>query len=157
MHTNKSLLAAALVLAVALITPGRALAHCQIPCGIYDDPARFTALLENLTTIEKSMNQINELSADDPAAHVNQLVRWVNNKEAHVDDFTEIVTAYFMAQRIKPVAKTDRAAYEKYLTQIELLHRMVVTGMKCRQTTDLENVRVLRELVAAFKKSYLVE
>ena len=39
-------------------------AHCEIPCGIYGDEGRFDALLENATTIEKSMNEINKLSGE---------------------------------------------------------------------------------------------
>ena len=36
-------------------------AHCEIPCGIYGDEGRFALLLENATTIEKSMNEINKI------------------------------------------------------------------------------------------------
>jgi nickel superoxide dismutase len=142
---------------VAMIGLTQAWAHCQIPCGIYDDPARFTALVEHLTTIEKSMKQINELSSGEPADHVNQLVRWVGNKETHAKEFTEIVTYYFMAQRVKPAVPSDEAAYAKYVSEVTLLHRMVVGAMKCKQTTDLEHVKALRELVAAFKKSYMTK
>ena len=146
-----------ILVAASMVVMGlvQAQAHCQIPCGIYDDPARFTALVEHLATIEKSMKQINELSAGEPAEHVNQLVRWVENKEEHATEFTEIVTYYFMAQRVKPALPSDEQAFEKYVTEVTLLHRMVVGAMKCKQTTDLEQVKALRELVAAFKKSYL--
>ena len=37
---------------------GLAEAHCEIPCGIYDDEAGIKQLLEHVTTIEMSMNQI---------------------------------------------------------------------------------------------------
>jgi len=40
-----------------------AYSHCQIPCGIYDDEARFTEIAEHITTIEKSMKEIESLSA----------------------------------------------------------------------------------------------
>ena len=79
----------------------QAQAHCQIPCGIYDDAARLTLMKEHVTTIEKSMNEIARLTAASPK-DPNQLVRWVNNKEVHADKLTEIVTCYFLAQRIKP-------------------------------------------------------
>ncbi len=39
--------------------------HCQIPCGIYNDPARFDLIAEHTTTIEKSMKQITSLSKQD--------------------------------------------------------------------------------------------
>jgi nickel superoxide dismutase len=128
--------------------------HCQIPCGIYGDETRFTLMREDVTTIEKSMKQIVELSgADKP--DMNQIVRWTVNKDEHAAKLTEIVTYYFMAQRIKPVGDDDKAGRAKYLTQIELLHRMVVTAMKCKQTTDLEHVKELRALIDAFEHSYL--
>ena len=84
-------------------------AHCEIPCGIYGDEARFTAMLEDVQTIEKSMNEINKLSMEDKVNY-NQIVRWVNNKEQHADHIREVVAQYFMAQRIKEPAAGDAAA-----------------------------------------------
>lgn len=141
----------ALLLAV-LFVPKFASAHCQVPCGIYDDSTRFDLMNEHVTTIEKSMNQINELSAD-MAKNANQVVRWVNNKEDHADQFTEIVTYYFLAQRIKVVAP-DNDHYAAYQKNLELLHQMIVTSMKCKQTTDLANVEKLRSLIKEFETSY---
>ena len=57
-------------------------AHCEIPCGIYDDQLRTKLIAEHATTIEKSMKQIMELSKANPINY-NQLVRWISNKEAH--------------------------------------------------------------------------
>ena len=121
-------------------------AHCEIPCGIYDDQMRINMLLENITTIEKSMQQIKELEKAD-SHDSNQLIRWVMNKEKHVDTLQEIVTQYFMTQRIKLDAKN----YDK---KLGLLHQMLVYGMKCKQTTDLSNVTKLRELVKDFQALY---
>ena len=45
-----------ILLLIGLVSVGlasRADAHCQIPCGIYGDDARFTALLEDVTTLKK--------------------------------------------------------------------------------------------------------
>ena len=120
--------------------------HCQLPCGIYDDPARFGEMRENITTIEKSMNLIQALSAEDKP-NMNQIVRWVMNKEDHADKLQETVTQYFMTQRIKLDAKD----YDK---KLGLLHQMLVYGMKCKQTTDLSNVEKLRQLVKDFQAIY---
>ena len=38
-----------------------AYAHCEIPCGIYDDVMRLNMISEHVKTIEKSMGQILEL------------------------------------------------------------------------------------------------
>ncbi len=132
----------------------RASAHCEIPCGIYDDDTRITLLNEHITTIEKSMNEIVKLSAESPQ-NQNQLVRWVMNKEDHANQFQEIVTQYFMTQRVKPLTPdSDAATTEKYVRQLTLLHEMLVYAMKSKQTTDTANTTKLRELVHDFSHVY---
>lgn len=146
------------IIAIALVslTASRALSHCQIPCGIYDDAARFSLMEEHIATIEKAMMTVIELSnAKKP--NYNQLVRWVQNKDHHADELSAIVTHYFMAQRIKPPEQENAAAREKYLAQLTSLHQMLVYSMKAKQTTGLENVEKLRTLLEAFRASYLSE
>ena len=72
-----------MIIAIALVslTASKALAHCQIPCGIYDDPARFSLMAEHITTIEKAMKTIIDLSGEKKPNY-NQLVRWVQNKDS---------------------------------------------------------------------------
>lgn len=124
-------------------------AHCEIPCGIYDDKARIGLMLEDVATIEKSMAQI--ITIEKESHHnANQLIRWVMNKEEHANKLQEIVTQYFMTQRIKPTAE----AYEKKLT---LLHQMLLAAMKCKQTTDVVNVVKLRTLIGEFGTLYFSE
>ena len=74
-------------------------AHCEIPCGIYGDDARFASIFEDIETIQKAMTQIEKLS--DSLSDINQLTRWVNNKESHANHVQEVVTQYFMTQRVK--------------------------------------------------------
>jgi nickel superoxide dismutase len=124
-------------------------AHCEIPCGIYDDHMRIHMIEEHITTIEKSMKQIVELSGQTPVNY-NQLVRWVTNKEHHADELQHIVTQYFMTQRIKP----DQKDYEKKLT---VLHKMLLATMKSKQTTDLVHVNDLRTLTKEFEGLYFEE
>ena len=127
--------------------------HCQIPCGIYDDPVRFDMLAEHITTIEKSMKLLTELTKQDKP-NMNQIVRWVQNKEKHADQLSHIVTYYFMAQRTKPVAKAKNEAYEKYVKKLTLLHEMLVYSMKAKQTTDLSNTEKLKTLLTEFRAIY---
>jgi nickel superoxide dismutase len=122
------------------------MAHCQIPCGIYDDELRAKLIAEHITTIEKSMNQIVELSKQAPLNY-NQLVRWINNKEEHATEIQTIVSEYFLTQRIKPEDKD----YEK---RLKVLHAMLVSAMKCKQTTDLANVEALRTQLKEFSDLY---
>jgi len=141
------------ILALIMILSSMVYSHCQIPCGIYDDPARFVMLAEHITTIEKSMKQIVELSAKEKP-NMNQIVRWVNNKESHADELSQIVTYYFMTQRIKPVDKAESDSYQAYIRKLTLLHEMLVYNMKAKQTTDLSNVEKLRTLLAEFQAVY---
>ena len=129
--------------------------HCQIPCGIYDDQARLDAIAEHITTIEKSIKQITELSqAKSP--DYNQIVRWTNNKDHHADKLANIVTYYFMAQRVKPTVADSgqEKKYMRYLQQISLLREMLVTSMKCKQTTNLKHTEELKSLLEKFKHVY---
>ena len=138
-----------LVLPGILLLVSLAAAHCEIPCGIYDDEMRIEMLREHITTIEKSMNQV-ILLEKDANRKANQLTRWVMNKEQHADELQEIVSQYFMTQRLKPDAKD-------YASKLQLLHEMLLAGMKSKQTTDLGQVKRLRELVDLFEKAYFVE
>ena len=56
--------------------------HCQVPCGIFDDPGMVAQLREASATIRKAMTQINELASglSDPVK-LNQSMRWVMTKE----------------------------------------------------------------------------
>ncbi len=140
--------------ALLLVGATAAMAHCEIPCGVYGDPARFVEMREHVTTIEKSMKQITEISGQE-TVNQNQLVRWVTNKESHAIKLQELVWQYFLAQRVKPVAeKDDKAGHARYLLQLELLHRITVHAMKAKQTTDLAHIEALRKLIDRFEKIY---
>ena len=136
-----------------LLAASLVFAHCQIPCGIYDDELRVKMLEEHITTIEKSMNEITRMSQEGDKNY-NQIVRWVTNKDEHADEFSETVTYYFMTQRVKLVDDKTSDAYKTYLRQLTLLHEMLVYAMKAKQTTDLTNVQKLRSLVADFRIAY---
>ncbi len=127
--------------------------HCEIPCGIYGDDLRFAALDEDIRTVEKSMRQIAELSAD-PGANANQIARWVMNKEVHADRIREAVAQYFLAQRIKLPDEGDAAAVEAYRDQLARLHKLIVHAMKSKQTTDLAHPAALQETLKAFREAY---
>jgi nickel superoxide dismutase len=133
-------LIASLVAFSALIATG--LAHCQIPCGIYDDQMRIHMMEEHVTTIAKSMKMI------ESGQNANQTARWVMNKEKHADELTKIATYYFLAQRIKP-------GMDKYEENLKTLHEIIIYSMKAKQSTDLKNVEKLSELIHSLEHSYL--
>jgi len=149
-----------LIIGTIVLSIGSALAyvpafsHCEIPCGIYDDGMRISMMKEDIATIEKSMNQVVALSKE-AKPNYNQLVRWVQNKEHHADKIRDVVTQYFLAQRVKPVSSKSATDYDAYVKQLTLLHELIVTSMKCKQTTDLAHVEKLKQLVDMFEKAYL--
>ena len=144
---------ATLFFALAFLPLQKALSHCQIPCGIYDDEMRFEMIAEHVATIEKSMKQILELEKATPVNY-NQIVRWINNKDHHADQLAEIVSYYFLAQRVKPYSGDDEEASHAYGNQLALLHQMIVSAMKAKQTTDLTHVDKLRSLLEEFRRAY---
>jgi len=137
--------ATGLALTMAMV-PAPVEAHCQIPCGIYGDEMRFQMLEEHITTIEKSMKTVVELSAD-PSKNANQLVRWVVNKENHADEMASIVTKYFLQQRLK-------LDDPQWAAKVKPCHEILIYSMKVKQTTDQANVEKLRAAVAALKTVY---
>lgn len=127
-------------------------AHCQVPCGIYADDVVFGELETDVTTITKAMQQINELSAD-VSSNPHQMVRWINNKESHAQNIQDVMSAYFLAQRIKPELKDSDP--KKYAKMVELVHKITVYAMKCKQTTDLKNAEMLHVAFHQFEELYL--
>ena len=131
------------------VMPAPVEAHCQIPCGIYGDEMRFQMLEEHITTIEKSMKLIGELSAD-PGTNANQLTRWVMNKENHADEMAQVVTKYFLQQRLK-------LDDPQWAAKVKPCHEILFYSMKAKQTTDQANVEKLRAAVGALKTAYFTK
>ena len=152
-RTINNLALTVLAAAALLGTTLQSQAHCEIPCGIYTDKMRVEMLKEHFTTIEKSMKQIEAIGAEAKPNH-NQLVRWVTNKDQHANEVQEIVKQYFMTQRVKPVEESAGKAYKDYVKKVTLLHQMLVSAMKCKQTTDTAHVAKLHALLADFEKAY---
>jgi nickel superoxide dismutase len=150
---SKKVTVLSLILMIVGLSSQESNAHCEIPCGIYADSVRITLINEHISTIEKSMIQIEELSKS-ATPNFNQLIRWVTNKEEHAKKIQDIVSQYFLHQRIKVVEKDQKEAYAKYQTHLELLHKMLVYSMKCKQTTDLSFIEQLRTTVSDFEKAY---
>ena len=137
-----------IALAVATVLPlAKIAAHCEVPCGIYGDDARFTEMLEDQTTIAKAIDQIKELAGThDPDGH-NQLARWIANKEKHATNIQHIIAQYFMTQRIK-------ADDKEYVAKLTAAHKVMVAAMKCKQSADADMAKALKTAIESFQKAY---
>ena len=131
----------------SILIPGLGQAHCQIPCGIYDDYARVQIMIEDVATIEKSIKLIGELSEKSDVQSKNQLVRWVVNKEKHAQNIISTISDYFLTQRVKPDQKD-------YVDRLRKHHAVIVAAMKVKQNAELKYVNALKESVEALVAFY---
>ncbi len=129
-------------------------AHCQVPCGIYDDPARIAQLREDATTIEKAIVNIGNLADNDDGQSVNQLIRWTVTKEEHASHVISVVSEYFLTQKTKPVAK-GADGYDAYLARLADHHAVMVAAMKCKQNANQDVVKELRQAIDALAVHYM--
>ena len=135
------------IIGAGVLSPRLASAHCQIPCGIYDDHARVHSMLEDVDTVEKSIKMINEMSGKTDPQSQNQLVRWVMNKEKHAQNIISTISDYFLTQRVNPNQKD-------YAERLARHHAVIVAAMKTKQSVDMKNVSTLRESVQALSAYY---
>ena len=143
----KTLLCAATALLMSLLSTGHALAHCQIPCGIYDDHARVVSMLEDVATIHKSVDLIAELAGKTDPQSQNQLVRWVMNKEQHAQNIIDSIGDYFLTQRVK-------ASQEDYAERLQKHHAVIVAAMRAKQNAAPAVVDELKAAVDAVAPYY---
>ena len=123
------------------------LAHCQIPCGIYSDAMQIIQIKEDLQTIEKSNIMIKKLSGKPDPQSLNQINRWITSKDEHAQNIQDIISQYFLTQRIKQ-------SNTNYENQLITLHQLLVSIMKCKQNVSLEHVKRSSELLDDFSEFY---
>lgn len=144
----KQLLSAVVfALVINILSSSQVLAHCQVPCGIYDDHARVMRMLEDVATIEKAANQINELASKTDAQSKNQLVRWVMNKETHAQNVISSISDYFLTQRVKPSQKD-------YAERLQKHHAVIIAAMKAKQNADPSYAITLEKAVLELRPYY---
>ena len=77
----------------------------------------------------------------------------MDNKENHAKKIQDIVSQYFLHQRIK-LTNADSDNYDQYITNLTLLHQLLVYSMKAKQSTDLDVIDKLNETISSFEESY---
>ena len=144
---KRALILVLIVMAGGSLFVQQAFAHCQIPCGIYDDHAQVTAMLEDAATVEKSIKLINELAGKSDAQSQNQLVRWVVNKENHAQKIISSISDYFLTQRVK-------SSMDDYTERLTKHHAVIVAAMKAKQNSDMAAATALKESIEALIPYY---
>lgn len=144
---------AAFTLVAVLCAPLAVRAHCQVPCGIYDDPARIAALKEDAVTIGKAVAGLTELAGKADAQSWNQAIRWTTTKEDHASHIISVVSEYFLTQKLKPVA-AGAEGYQAYLESLADHHAVMRAAMKAKQTASTEAVTELDAAIVKLAARY---
>jgi ubiquitin-small subunit ribosomal protein S27Ae len=132
--------------------------HCQVPCGIFDDPKLVAEVKEACATVRKAMVQINELTtAGLTAQSINQITRWVNTKEEHCKKIITLIAEYCLCQRVKPVGAPGCpfATEKDYIDALKAHHAVMTTAMKAKQTVEVSGADALDHAVGDFAKMYV--
>lgn len=127
-----------------LMTTGSAWAHCQVPCGIYDDHARIHAMEEDVRTITKAIDQISALAGKADAQSLNQATRWIATKEQHASRIITTVAEYFLTQKLKAPKSGSR---DQYHAALALHHAVMRAAMKTKQGVSPEAATALLKAV----------
>ncbi|MEO0454125.1 MAG: superoxide dismutase, Ni [Verrucomicrobiota bacterium] len=143
----KNLLCFLTVLVLSSLSISDAKAHCQVPCGIYDDHARVRAMLEDAATVEKACVMIAELAGKSDAQSQQQLARWVANKESHAQKVISTIADYFLTQRVK----TDM---DDYSERLKKHHAIILAAMKAKQNADKKFAEELKSAITAIDSYY---
>ncbi len=120
-------------------------AHCDIPCGIYDP---MTAQLSTLSVL-RFMDLISELQQKESLSlnEQAQLVRLVNEKEAHADkvkDGVRIIWGDFIKQ----------PQIDKRPDTHELTHNIMLAASACKQNIGRDKGEHLLALVNQFAEYF---
>jgi len=132
--------------------------HCQVPCGIFDDPKLVAEIKQACTTIRKAMVQIKELTAAGlTAQNLNQITRWVNTKEDHCSKIIDEIANYCLCQRVKPASapKSPFKTDQDYVDALKAHHAVMQCAMKAKQSVDVARSDELDHAVDDFSKMYL--
>ena len=118
--------------------------HCQIPCGIYHDSMVYDQIDQYVETMYKAVSEISAIPFDKSAKDRNQLVRWVIEKENASDEATNILTVYFLQQKIKP---DEEDTVKKLISA----HKLLFLIVQIKQNTDRKIVFEFMEEWTNFK------
>ncbi len=112
-------------------------AHCQVPCGIFDDYLKLQSLIQDADTVIKAANEMQKLAGKSDAQSMQQFIRWTNNKESHAEHVIHSISDYYLAQRVK----TNMEDYNERLLKH---HAVMIAAMKAKQSANPETGAALK-------------
>lgn len=119
------------------------IAHCQMPCGIYHDNMVYDQIDQFVETVYKGITVLNE-SKFSTVREKNEFVRWVGEKEKSCNEAANLLTVFFLQQKIKP-------GEEDTVKRLVSAHKLLFLLVAIKQNTDLDFVKQFNEEWEKFK------
>lgn len=123
--------------------------HCQMPCGIYHDDMVYDQIDQYVETMFKGISVLNENKFDTVKAK-NEFVRWVMLKEDASEEVANILTTFFLQQKIKP-GEPDTDA------RLRSAHKLLFLTVQIKQNSDTQFVNEFTDEWDRFKLMFHVE
>lgn len=117
-------------------------AHCQMPCGIYNDQMVYDRVTEYYLTMYKAVKAL-EHNPMKTVDDFNTLVRWVMTKERLSDEIAELLSSYFLQQKIKPL--------DANVQLVQSIHRLLCQVVVIKQNVDIKLVEEFNKEWEHFK------
>lgn len=136
-------------LSAALCFSHDLMSHCQMPCGIYHDDMVFDQIDQYVETMYKGISVIDD-SKFTSVKDRNETVRWIALKDHESDDTAQLITTYFLQQKIKP-GEADTAK------KLESAHKLLFLLVAIKQNVDLQMVQDFSDEWDKFKTMFHVE
>lgn len=126
-----------------LLSQGNLTAHCQMPCGIYHDDMVYDQIDQFVETVYKGISVMNE-SKFATVKDRNEFARWVGEKESSCCETANLITVYFLQQKIKP-------GEDDTIKRLTSAHKLLFLLVAIKQNPDLEYVKQFNEEWEKFK------
>lgn len=126
-----------------------AYAHCQMPCGIYHDDMVFSEIDQYIETTVKGIAVMKSNKFESLEEH-NEFVRWVIQKENSSNTVAELITKYFLQQKIK-VGEEDTTK------QLVSAHKLLFLLVQIKQHADIKIVKQFYDEWERFKLMFHIE
>lgn len=107
-------------------------AHCQMPCGIYNDQMVYDKIDEYYKTMVKAVSALNDNKFTNLHDR-NQFIRWVTQKDKQSDEMADVICTYFLMQKIPP---DDEDSFDL----VKSAHKLLFLIVAIKQNVDLKIV-----------------
>lgn len=127
---------------------GSLIAHCQMPCGIYHDEMVFNQIDQYIETMYKGITELKNSKFSTPFER-NNFIRWVMLKDKASDEIANLITEYFLQQKIKPNEPDT-------VKRLVGAHNMLFELVAIKQNVDLKMLDAFADDWENFKQMFHV-